>query len=132
MLVMEGPALAVAMAADNRAASIPHNLPLTHLPGFRYLSLSSLSLLLLLVCLPPLHKVSRRTLRPFVVFHVERGLEWVVLAQRHQHRLLTTLCSISCFTVSVKFYITFLPFLIWVSPHYCRTSCKTSSSTGRD
>ena len=88
--------------------------PLTSLPGFRVLSLSSVTLTLLLVCLPPLHSVSRSILRPWVLFHVERGLEWVVLAQRHQHKLLTALCSTSCFTVSIAFYITFIPAVIWV------------------
>ena len=52
--------------------------------------------------------------RPTVVFHVERGLSWVELAQRKQQPLLTSLCSLSCFTVSISFYITFLPLLVWV------------------
>ena len=90
--------------------------PLTSLPGFRLLSLSSVTLILLLICLPPLHNASRSIFRPTVLFHVERGLEWVVLAQKNQRKILTTLCSLSCFTVSIAFYLTFLPLLIWVRP----------------
>ena len=47
-----------------------------------------------------------------MVFHVERGLEWVLLAQRHQHAAVTALFRWSCATVTVTFYATFLPFLI--------------------
>lgn len=59
-------------------------------------------------------KIQELMCRPTVVFHVERGLSWVELAQRKQKPLLTSLCSLSCFTVSISFYITFLPLLIWV------------------
>ena len=96
--------------AEDQAAYFP----LTSLPGFRLLSLSSVTLILLLICLPPLHNASRSIFRPTVLFHVERGLEWVVLAQKNQRKILTTLCSLSCFTVSIAFYLTFLPLLIWV------------------
>lgn len=91
-------------------------LPLTALPGFGALSMTSVMLILLLVCLPPLHGVSRGIFKPWVLFHVERGLTWVTLAQRHQRQLLTTLSSMSCITVSITFYITFLPLLMWVRP----------------
>ena len=47
-----------------------------------------------------------------VVFHAERGLEWVALAQKHQHELATALFTWSCATVTVTFYATFLPALI--------------------
>ena len=47
-----------------------------------------------------------------VVFHAERGLEWVALAQKHQHAMVTALFTWSCATVTVAFYATFLPALI--------------------
>ncbi len=47
-----------------------------------------------------------------MVFHAERGLEWVALAQKHQHALATALFAWSCATVTVAFYATFLPALI--------------------
>ena len=97
-------------------ASDAAKLPLTALPGFTLLSMSSVMLILLLVCLPPLHPASRSIFGPWVLFHVERGLEWVIYAQRNQRTVLTRLCSLSCFTVSIAFYISFLPLIIWVRP----------------
>ena len=46
------------------------------------------------------------------VFHAERGLEWVVFAQQHQHAVVTALANWSCATVTVTFYATFLPILV--------------------
>ena len=81
---------------------------------FEVLSLSCVAGLLLLCCIPPLHLLLRAVLRPIVVFHVERGFEWVLWAQRQQHPVLTTLFTWSSHTVSVAFYVTFLPAIIWV------------------
>ena len=58
--------------------------------------------------------IVRAWLRPFVVRHVNRGLEWVLLSQKHQHSVLTVLFAWSCETVSVPFYAIFLSSLIWV------------------
>ena len=90
-------------------------LPLTSLPGFGALSLSSVMLILVFVLIPPLHGISRSIIKPWVVFHVERGLAWVTLAQKNQRSVLTALSTMSCFTVSISFYISFLPLLMWVS-----------------
>ena len=46
------------------------------------------------------------------VFHAERGLEWVVFAQKHQNPLVTAAANWSCATVTVVFYATFLPILV--------------------
>ncbi len=46
------------------------------------------------------------------VFHAERGLEWVVFAQKHQNSLVTAAANWSCATVTVVFYATFLPILV--------------------
>ncbi len=72
-------------------------------------------LILVLVLTPPLHGISRSIIKPWVVFHVERGLTWVTLAQKNQRSVLTVLSTMSCFTVSISFYISFLPLLMWVS-----------------
>ena len=50
------------------------------------------------------------------MFHAERGLEWVVFAQQHQHPVVTALANWSCATVTVVFYATFLPILV-CAPH---------------
>lgn len=81
---------------------------------FEVLSLLCVFSLLTLCCLPPLHLPLRTWLRPIVVFHVERGFQWVVWAQAHQNPLLTALFTWSSHTVSVAFYVTFLPALFWV------------------
>ena len=51
------------------------------------------------------------------VFHAERGLEWVVFAQQHQHPVVTALANWSCATVTVVFYATFLPILVCAHLH---------------
>ena len=50
------------------------------------------------------------------VFHAERGLEWVVFAQKHQNRFVTAAANWSCATVTVVFYATFLPILVCARP----------------
>lgn len=86
----------------------------TH-PASLLLSFTSLTVLISLSCIPVLHIPVRNLLRPTVVYHVERGLQRVHQAQRFEHWLLTTLFDFSSRTVSVPFYVTFLPSLIWVS-----------------
>ncbi|KAL0018005.1 hypothetical protein WJX77_009909 [Trebouxia sp. C0004] len=82
-------------------------------PWLQSLSFSSVSTLLILSCIPPLHVPVRDLLRPTVVYHVERGLLRVHQAQRFENWLLTILFDLSSRTVSVPFYVTFLPSLIW-------------------
>lgn len=78
------------------------------------LSFTSLTILVTLSCIPILHVPVRNLLRPTVVYHVERGLLRVHQAQQFEHWLLTSLFDFSSRTVSVPFYVTFLPSLIWV------------------
>lgn len=84
----------------------------TH-PWLQAISFASVSTLLILSCIPPLHVPVRSFFRPTVVYHVERGLLRVHQAQLCEHWLLTLLFDLSSRTVSVPFYVTFLPSLIW-------------------
>lgn len=90
-----------------------NNLEFHSQPWLQFLSFTSVTTLLLLSCIPPLHVPVRNLLRPTVVYHVERGLLRVHQAQRFEHWFLTLLFDLSSRTVSVPFYITFLPSLIW-------------------
>ncbi|DBA89119.1 TPA: hypothetical protein ACH3X1_016289 [Trebouxia sp. C0004] len=90
-----------------------NNLEFHTQPWLQSLSFSSVSTLLILSCIPPLHVPVRDLLRPTVVYHVERGLLRVHQAQRFENWLLTILFDLSSRTVSVPFYVTFLPSLIW-------------------
>lgn len=65
-------------------------------------------------CIPFLHNVSRALLHPSVLREVERGLNWVEWAQGFHRPLLTKAFNASAHTVSVIFYVTVLPFLIWI------------------
>lgn len=53
-------------------------------------------------------------MRPWVLYHVKRGVITVEKLQRLHSPLLATLCSWTSLTVSVEFYVTFLPALLWV------------------
>ena len=66
-----------------------------------------------------------------VVFHAERGLEWVALAQKHQHACVTALFKWSCATVTVGFYATFLPALICAMPPRACVSATLCLVMGR-
>ena len=90
-----------------------NNLEFHSQPWLQFLSFTSVTTLLLLSCIPPLHVPVRNLLRPTVVYHVEQGLLRVHQAQRFEHWFLTLLFDLSSRTVSVPFYITFLPSLIW-------------------
>ena len=95
------------------ATQVLNNLEFHSQPWLQFLSFTSVTTLLLLSCIPPLHVPVRNLLRPTVVYHVERGLLRVQQAQRFEHWFLTLLFDLSSRTVSVPFYITFLPSLIW-------------------
>lgn len=112
-----------------------NNLEFHSQPWLQFLSFTSVTTLLLLSCVPPLHARVRNLLRPTVIYHVERGMPLTVCirvnmsrytfavchvgllrvhqAQRFEHWFLTLLFDLSSRTVSVPFYITFLPSLIW-------------------
>lgn len=51
-----------------------NNLEFHSQPWLRVLSFTSVTTLLLLSCVPPLHVPVRNLLRPTVVYHVERGI----------------------------------------------------------
>lgn len=90
-----------------------NNLEFHTQPWLQVLSFSSVTTLLVLSCIPPLHVPVRNLLRPTVVYHVERGLLRVHQAQLFENWFLTLLFDLSSRTVSVPFYVTFLPSLIW-------------------
>lgn len=70
--------------------------------------------------LPPLHKPIRSYLHPAVVHHVERGLDVVLFLQRYEAPWLTVLFEVSSHSVSVAFYGSFLPALMWCGfPELC-------------
>lgn len=71
-------------------------------------------LFLVFCCIPWLHQPIRQLVRPWVVFHVEGGLAWVAAAQRHRRPWLTNLFERSSHSVSVGFYGSFLPSLLWL------------------
>lgn len=63
---------------------------------------------------PPLHSPFRSLVRPWVLYHVKRGVNTVTKLQRYNAPVLANLCSWTSLTVSVEFYVTFLPALLWV------------------
>lgn len=64
-------------------------------------------------CIPSFHTHARQILRPWAIYHVEKGLYWVALLQQYRTPILTTLMEHSSHSVSVGFYGSFLPILIW-------------------
>lgn len=78
------------------------------------LSLTSVSCLILISCIPPLHQPVRKVVRPWVLYHVERGLERVCQVQKFESPALTSAFTLSSTTVSTAFYAIFLPLLVWV------------------
>lgn len=93
---------------SNSFAALPH-LPL--------LSAACLTLLVVLLCLPPLHASVRALLRPRVSRAAQRGLRVVAALQAPRlglaSRPATLLLSAVSSTVSVSFYVAVLPAIIW-------------------
>ena len=87
-------------------------LGLTH-PHFTAASATSLSLLVLLFCLPPLHSPIRARVRPAVTRRVRSGLAVVAWLQARRTPGLTAFFSAASATVSVPFYVAALPALQW-------------------
>lgn len=72
---------------------------------FGVICASLVFLFLLLCCVPVLHERVRKVLRPWAVFHVEKGLVWNQAAQRLETPWLTAAFDISSASVSVPFYV---------------------------
>jgi len=68
-------------------------------------------------CIPALHKPARRILQPFVTYHVESGLSWVTWFQSYRTDTITVLADTLCQTVSVGWYGTSLPVVMWCNPY---------------
>jgi membrane-associated phospholipid phosphatase len=68
-------------------------------------------------CIPRFHKPARALIQPFIVYHVESGLYWVTLFQQHRTDVLTVLADSICQTVSVGWYGTSLPMIMWMNPY---------------
>lgn len=97
-------------------------LPLPPFPHLPLLSALCLTLLVLLLCLPPLHGSARALLRPPVSRAARRGLRAVAALQGEVgsrggallcSRPATLLFSAVSATVSVSFYVAVLPAIIW-------------------
>ena len=73
----------------------------------------SLALLVALFCFPPAHARVRAAARPAVVSAVRSGLPAVAALQARSTPALTTLFTAVSATVSVPFYATALPAVVW-------------------
>ena len=90
---------------------------LAALPRLPLLSAACLTLLVVLLCLPPLHAPARALLRPRVSAAARRGLGAVAALQDPRAGLASRpatlfLAAVSS-TVSVSFYVAVLPAIIW-------------------
>jgi membrane-associated phospholipid phosphatase len=81
---------------------------------FQLVCASLVTLFIIAVCIPWLHQPARATLRPWVVYHVEAGVSIVAAAQKYNTPWLTWVFVQSSHSVSVGFYGSFLPALIWL------------------
>ncbi len=63
------------------------------LPFETWISRSLAACLFVPLFLPPLHGVFRAAVRPWVLFHVERGVQRVQQLQALHHPVLTSICS---------------------------------------
>ena len=89
------------------------------LPHLPLLSAACLTILVLLLCLPRLHSPARALLRPHVTAAARRGLSTVAALQSPgrfglaSSRPATLLLAAVSSTVSVSFYASVLPAIIW-------------------
>lgn len=77
------------------------------------------ALLVLLTPLRPAHLPLRSALQAPLIRTVQRQLPWVAWVQRCTHPVIDTLVFASAVTVTVEWYLSFLPLLVWcgqVSP----------------
>lgn len=90
---------------------------------FQTACVALVSLFILFCCIPVLHTPVRNLIRPFVVHHVESGLEWVSFAQKFQTPWLTFIFRQSSHSVSVPFYVS-----LWAIGCKVRFKCAWSMS----
>lgn len=86
----------------------------TSIAAFQVICVTLVITFIIFCCIPPLHSPVRRLVRPFIIHHVHRGIEWVIVAQTYQTSWLTKLFEQSSHSVSVPFYGSFLPGLMWL------------------
>lgn len=84
------------------------------LPFETWVSRSLAACLFVPLFFPPVHGLFRAAVRPWVLYHAQRGVQRVEQLQALRRPFLISFCSWCCLTVSVEFYVTFLPFLFWV------------------
>ena len=72
---------------------------------FQFVCVSLVSVFIVFCCIPMLHMPVRQLVRPWVIYHVEGGLTWVVAAQKFQRLWLTRAFEQSSHSVSVAFYV---------------------------
>ena len=82
--------------------------------AFQFTCVFLVSIFIVFCCIPRLHSPIRSLIRPPVIHWVEQGLEWVVFAQNFKRPWLTRLFEQSSHSVSVAFYGSFLPAIIWL------------------
>ncbi len=88
--------------------------PAAALWGALQLALAACALLAgVVVLVQPLHAPLRHALQPALVRIVTQQLVWVEWVQRTSHPLLDALAFISAASVSIEFYLSALPLLIW-------------------
>jgi hypothetical protein len=118
---------------DGDKKRMPLQRLLAALPHLPLLSAACLTLLVVLLCLPPLHASARALLRPRVTAAARRGLRAVVALQRPggvglASRPATLFFAAVSSTVSVSFYVAVLPAIIWCGRREGERKLKFCSS----
>eukprot|EP01025_Chloroclados_australasicus_P048030 TRINITY_DN5430_c0_g2_i1.p1 TRINITY_DN5430_c0_g2~~TRINITY_DN5430_c0_g2_i1.p1 ORF type:complete len:390 (+),score=15.63 TRINITY_DN5430_c0_g2_i1:151-1320(+) len=72
------------------------------------------TILLLVSCVPIIQRHLQRLLQPPVSSLAKEGLDVVLALQRYRNRFLTQIVDISAFSVSIIFYSTFIPLLLYI------------------
>ena len=83
-------------------------------PGAIRLGLAGIAFVLTIcTILAPLHVCTKRLCRPTLTKLVASQLRWVAWAQKCTNPVLDVFVYLSAITVTVEFYISFLPILVW-------------------
>jgi membrane-associated phospholipid phosphatase len=83
-------------------------------PGAIRLGLAGIAFILTIcTILAPLHVYTKRLCRPTLTKVVASQLRWVAWAQKCTNPFLDVFVYLSAITVTVEFYISFLPILVW-------------------
>lgn len=85
--------------------------------GFDWLLTVLTLCFVVLCCIPALHTRARRLVQPFVIYHVESGLDWVRFFQQYRTGACTLLADSIGHTVSVPWYGVSLPLIMWINPY---------------